>query len=193
MRRCLNGSPKINSKHGQKTSLGYYGRHLGYDYGVPVGVPFYAPEAGKITSVGTSKSVGRFVIMDSAKYTHRFFHLSKQHVAVGKTVKEGMLLGKTGNTGFTTGPHMHHDTRKKGTAWNASFSNYVDWEKLLKAPKPVYLLVAPGKGLADLARRAGYKDWFLPTAWQRISNLNRGGKWTSYNKRLKPGERVRVR
>lgn len=66
----------------------------------------------------------------------------------------------------------------------------------LVAPKPaakVYTTVKSGEGLSQIAKRAGYKDWWLPTAWQRISNLNNGGLWTSFNKKLKPGQKIRIK
>lgn len=138
-RRALDGNPKITSRHGGYTPYGFYNKHLGYDYGVAIGHSVKAPESGKITAVGNSgaNSVGLYVYLDG-KYSHRFLHLSKQTVKVGQTVKEGQEIGKTGNTGFTTGPHLHHDTRRKGSAWNASFANYIDWEAYIKpAPAPV--------------------------------------------------------
>lgn len=133
MRRPLDSYIKISSKHGQATFMGLFGKHLGYDYAVGVGTPVYAPEAGTIRMVTYSASVGNAIELGSAGYYHRFLHLSKFNVSVGQKVTEGQLIGWTGNTGKTTGPHLHHDTRVP-SAWNASFSNFIDWEAKLVQP-----------------------------------------------------------
>lgn len=133
MRRAINGIPIITSRHGQRTFMGLFGRHLGYDYSLPIGTPVYAPEAGTIRMVTYSDAVGNSIELGSAGYYHRFLHLNKFNVKVGQVVKEGALIGWSGNTGKTTGPHLHHDTRVP-SAWNASFSNFIDWEAKLVQP-----------------------------------------------------------
>lgn len=133
MRRALNGSPRITSTHGQRTFMGVFGRHLGYDYGVAVGTPVYAPEAGTIRLVTYGSEGGNTIELGSVGYYHRFLHLSKFNVKVGQKVAEGALIGWSGNSGKTTGAHLHHDTRVP-SAWNASFNNFVDWEAKLRQP-----------------------------------------------------------
>lgn len=62
------------------------------------------------------------------------------------------------------------------------------------SPKPVYTTVRPGEGLSHIARRAGYKDWWSPTSWIRLSRLNgKGLNWVAYNRSLKAGQKIRVR
>lgn len=132
MRRALDNYQPITTVHGQP-GYGYFGKHAGYDYGI-VNQPLLAPEDGVITAVylGREKVDGGNIIeLRSSKYDHRFLHLKSSIVKAGQAVKEGQKLGVTGNTG-NVGYHLHHDTRKKGTAWTDSFSNYVDWEKLIK-------------------------------------------------------------
>ena len=133
MRRAVDGNPRQSSVHGQRTFMGLFGRHLGYDYAIPVGTPVYAPEAGTIRLVNYSASIGNNIELGSAGYYHRFAHLNSVSVKVGQVVKEGQLIGYSGNTGKTTGPHLHHDTRVP-SAWNASFSNFIDWEAKLRQP-----------------------------------------------------------
>jgi len=133
MRRAIEGIPKITSRHGQRTFMGLFGRHLGYDYSLVVGIPVYAPEAGTIRMVNFSTVVGNQIELGSSGYYHRFLHLSRTNVKVGQVVKEGALIGWSGNTGKTTGPHLHHDVRVP-SAWNASFGNFVDWEAKLVQP-----------------------------------------------------------
>lgn len=129
MRRALAGTPAITNPHGNP-GWGFFGKHAGYDYGVN-GARVYAPETGKIinTYYGTS---GGNIIELQGQYTHRFLHLKEIRVSEGQLVKEGDYIGVSGATGDVTGPHLHHDTRKNGTAWNQAWSNYIDWEKLIK-------------------------------------------------------------
>lgn len=141
MRRALNGNVNITSRHGQSTTMGMFGKHLGYDY-AGNGMTVVAPEDMTVIATGTSGTVGNF-IEAKGKYTHRFLHLRRHSifravgVSVGQVIKEGQAIGVSGNTGITTGPHLHHDVRKNGTTWNSSFANYVDWEALLVvAPTP---------------------------------------------------------
>lgn len=130
-RRALDGSPKINTRHGQ-SGFGYFGKHLGYDYGVPTGTPVKAPVSGKIRSVSSGGAGGNIIEMEGGGLYHRFLHLQTFHVKTGQQVNEGQIIATSNNTGTTSGSHLHHDTRKP-SAWNASFNNYVDWEKIIAA------------------------------------------------------------
>lgn len=62
------------------------------------------------------------------------------------------------------------------------------------APQPVYTTTKPGWGLSLIAKTAGFKDWWLPTAWIRISKLNGyGSNWLKMNSKLQPNQKVRVK
>lgn len=134
----LNGNPRITSTHGQPTGMGHFKKHLGIDRSV-VNQPFYAPANGRIITTGFSASLGNFIEAEILGYHWRFAHLSRIDVKSG-TFAEGRQLGVTGNSGITTGPHLHYDARKLGTVWNASFNNYVDPDKVIaqaiEASKP---------------------------------------------------------
>lgn len=142
MRRALVNYQPITTVHGQ-SGFGYFGKHAGYDYGV-VKQPVVAPEGGVITNtkIAPTADGGSIVELRSNKYDHRFLHLDSIAVKKGQTVREGQKLGVSGNTG-NVGYHLHHDTRKKGTVWTASYSNYVDWEKLIKGEKDVSKIDRP--------------------------------------------------
>lgn len=134
MRRCVDGNPPQTSKHGQETNMGFFGKHLGYDYGVSVDTSVKAPVSGKVTNSDWSDNLGNWIeISGDDNRTHRLAHLSRRDVSRNEVVEEGQQIGLSGKTGLVTGPHVHHDVRKAGTAWNAAFSNYFDWEKLLAA------------------------------------------------------------
>lgn len=130
-RRALDRYQPITTVHGEP-GYGYFGKHAGYDYGV-VYQPVKAPEAGVITNVLTGREHiegGNIIELRSSKYDHRFLHLDSAKVKVGDKVREGQILGTSGNTG-DVGFHLHHDVRKKGTVWNDKYSNYVDWESII--------------------------------------------------------------
>lgn len=141
MRRPLNSFRFISSTHGQKTNMGYYGKHLGVDYATPVNTPVYAPCNATVIDTPVSASVGICIYLreDVNGRIHRMMHLNQELVTIGQHVSEGQLIGMSGQTGTNiTGPHLHWDVRKANTAWNASFDNYYNPEALLVVvpPKP---------------------------------------------------------
>lgn len=147
MRRPLNNYTRITSVHGQLTNMGKFGRHLGNDYSVPVGNTVYAPVSGKITFSGSSATLGQYYefVENGNGRIHRLCHLSSRSKGVGAQITEGEVIGKSGNTGITTGAHLHFDIRKPNTAWDASFSNYYNPEALLaEANKPAPSMPAVG-------------------------------------------------
>lgn len=159
----LNANPRISSTHGQKTNMGHFGRHLGIDR-VVVNVPFYAPANGRIITTGYSASLGNFIEAEILGYHWRFAHLSRIDVRVG-TFAEGRQLGVTGNSGITTGPHLHYDARKLGTVWNASFSNYVDPDKVIaqaiEASRPKYPNMPKVGSTIQLLPSGGRRTFFV--------------------------------
>lgn len=62
------------------------------------------------------------------------------------------------------------------------------------APAKVYTTVRSGEGLSSIARRSGYKDFLLPSAWIRLSRLNGYGlNWRAFNKALKAKQKIRIK
>lgn len=90
------------------------GHHTGIDLAVPVGTPVRSVGAGTVVFSGSSGDYGQAITirMSDGKYT-LFAHLSKRSVKKGDRVQAGTLLGKSGNTGRTTGPHLHFEVRTK--------------------------------------------------------------------------------
>lgn len=82
--------------------------HNGIDIKVPVGTRVLAPKDGIISASWEDQLGGKSLIMtthDNVKFG--FAHLSKSHVTVGDSVHERQHIADTGNTGRTTGPHLH--------------------------------------------------------------------------------------
>lgn len=95
--------------------------HQGLDVRCPVGTPLVAMRDGVISFAGRRGGYGLFIeVKHDNGYTTRFGHLSVISARVGQKVKVGQVIGKTGNTGVSTGPHLHFEIRKNGVAINPS-------------------------------------------------------------------------
>lgn len=83
--------------------------HQGIDIPVPVGTSVRAPASGIVAEKGQDSSRGKFIVLDHGKGTKtQFYHLSDNDlVKAGELVNAGDLIGKSGNTGRSTGPHLH--------------------------------------------------------------------------------------
>jgi murein DD-endopeptidase MepM/ murein hydrolase activator NlpD len=91
--------------------------HLGVDYAAPIGTPVWAPSAGKVTQADFQKGSGNtIVIQHNRSLQTRYYHLSRfaKGLKVGKQVAQKELIGFVGNTGLSTGPHLHFSMVKNG-------------------------------------------------------------------------------
>ncbi len=88
--------------------------HNGLDIACPMGSKVYAARSGKITFTGYKGGYGKLVIVKhSHGYLSYYGHLSKIKKKKGDSIKRGELIALSGNTGRTTGPHLHFEIRKK--------------------------------------------------------------------------------
>lgn len=82
--------------------------HRGIDISVSEGTNVYACEDGKVITATNSKTAGNWVVIDHGNgYVSKYMHNSKLEVSAGDTVKKGQIIAKSGNTGNSTGPHVH--------------------------------------------------------------------------------------
>jgi murein DD-endopeptidase MepM/ murein hydrolase activator NlpD len=94
-------------------------RHEGVDIGMPVGTPVKAADGGKVTFAGWKSGYGKIVIIDhGGNMETRYAHNSELLVKKGDRVYKGQTIAKSGNTGRSTGPHLHFEVRKNGTPVN---------------------------------------------------------------------------
>jgi murein DD-endopeptidase MepM/ murein hydrolase activator NlpD len=93
--------------------------HQGIDMAAPVGSSIIAAEAGKIVYSGWKTGYGNFIVIDHGHgvETH-YAHCSKVLTKFGRRVKKGELIGKVGNTGNSTGPHLHFEVVAHGVHRN---------------------------------------------------------------------------
>lgn len=91
--------------------------HAGIDIAIPEGTRVYAAAAGRVITAGWEGGFGFLVVLDHGDgYTTYYGHLSQPLVAVGQFVEMGQTIALSGNTGLSTGPHLHFETRHDGVA-----------------------------------------------------------------------------
>lgn len=101
--------------------FGWTGRryHHGIDIAVNRGTPIYAADAGTVIRRSYDRTYGYFIeIAHGGGYTTLYAHCSKLLVGVGQVVEKGQKIALVGNTGNSTGPHLHFEIRKEGRAVN---------------------------------------------------------------------------
>ena len=156
MHSIPNGIPgesvRVNSHFGPRThpTSGKSSMHRGIDLKMPTGTPIYATADGIVETAGTDTNggFGKLIrIQHSFGFRTYYAHLSKIQVEVGQYVRKGEQIALSGNTGRSTGPHLHYEVRRLWTAMdpepfmNWSLGSYdqifttvseVDWESLGK-------------------------------------------------------------
>ncbi|MDA3903242.1 MAG: peptidoglycan DD-metalloendopeptidase family protein [Desulfuromusa sp.] len=98
--------------------------HKGVDFAMPVGTPIYATGDGEITRVKNHPFAGKYIeIQHDGRYLTRYLHLNKITVKRGQKIKRGERIASSGNTGRSTGPHLHYELHIKGRAVNPVTAN----------------------------------------------------------------------
>lgn len=93
--------------------------HEGIDFNAEPGTPVIAAADGVVLSAAYHNDFGNMVELDHGEgLTTRYAHLSRMDVKPGRLIKRGELLGAVGNTGRSTGPHLHFEVRMLGIAQN---------------------------------------------------------------------------
>ncbi len=99
-------------------------QHTGIDVGLSVGSSVKAADGGKVTFAGYSSSYGRYIIIDhGGNISTLYAHNSVLNVKKGDKVFQGQVIAASGNTGYSTGPHLHFEVRVNGVPQNPR--NYV--------------------------------------------------------------------
>jgi murein DD-endopeptidase len=94
--------------------------HNGTDFAVRTGTKVFSIGDGVVQRAGYHPAAGNYIVVKHGrKYTTRYLHLSKIYVRKGQRIKMGHLIGKTGNTGRSTGPHLHYEFHIYNKAVNA--------------------------------------------------------------------------
>jgi murein DD-endopeptidase len=108
---------RISGRYGDDRGAGHVPRyHQGTDAVVPVGTPVYSSGRGTVTSVVRNHaSYGNYIVVTYGLTTVLTAHLSEIEVKQGQVISVGKEIAKSGNTGQSTGPHVHVETRVNGT------------------------------------------------------------------------------
>ncbi len=93
--------------------------HPGIDIANTYGAPVYASASGKVTTAGWNGGYGRYVeIEHDFGYVTAYGHMSIIAVSAGQHVEKGSIIGFVGNSGYSTGPHLHFEVIKNGKQVN---------------------------------------------------------------------------
>ena len=100
--------------------------HQGVDLAGPEGTPIYAARSGRVTIAGWGNAAGYYVTINHLDgFSSIYMHLSSYCVSSGATVSQGQLIGYMGNTGVSTGSHLHF-----GIAYNGAYVNPASYVNL---------------------------------------------------------------
>jgi murein DD-endopeptidase MepM/ murein hydrolase activator NlpD len=134
MKTPINGA-RLSSGYGMRRHpiMGYSRMHRGTDFAAPIGTPILAAGDGVIQRAGPFSTFGNYVRIRHANgYETAYAHMSRfaRGVRSGVRVRQGQVIGYVGNTGRSTGPHLHYEVLLNGSQIN-----------------PVNLRVANGRNL----------------------------------------------
>lgn len=120
---------RVASGFGWRTDPVYHtGRmHEGMDFTAPTGTDVFATGNGRIVSAGWEQGYGNSIKIDHGFGYETFYaHLSAIYVMVGHQVVRGEVIGAVGNTGKSTGPHLHYEVHQKGVPVNPQNFYFLD-------------------------------------------------------------------
>lgn len=184
---------KVRVPYGVRGSYWAAGYHTGTDFIADVGTPVVATKGGVVVfsgySGGWGQAYGYHVIISSyhngRMIRHMYAHLSSRAVNYGQRVKAGQRIGNSGNTGNTTGPHLHYEER-----WR-NYGYYDNKAPVLLSyqPAPVISLskVQPGKTnlhVAKLKRRLNKYFPKKPKIWGPRFNRKLRERYAEYQRNL---------
>ncbi|MDH3740325.1 MAG: M23 family metallopeptidase, partial [Hyphomicrobiales bacterium] len=129
---------RITSKYGMRRDpfRRVMAMHAGIDFKAPYGAPIMATAPGVVIKSGREGAYGNLVeIRHDNGFTTRYAHMSAIKVRSGARVARGTVVGLLGNTGRSTGAHLHYETRRHGKSVNpARF--WKAWNALQKISQP---------------------------------------------------------
>ncbi len=143
-------------------TLNQWRRHLGVDYGAPIGTAVRSVAEGIVDFAGSQNGYGNVVqIKHGSERSTLYAHLSRIDVRKGQRIEQGQRLGAVGMTGWTTGPHLHFEFRIAG--------QHQDPLRVAKASETVPLDTAARAHFAGIARSLQAKlDVAETLAGQRV-------------------------
>ncbi len=115
----------VTSEFGERELLGEQNNHRGIDIAAPDKSEVFASDGGIVIFAGYDDSYGNYIIIrHDALFTTLYSHLSEILVSENDPIYPGQLIGKVGDTGTVTGPHLHFEIRTNGVSVNPR--DYID-------------------------------------------------------------------
>jgi murein DD-endopeptidase MepM/ murein hydrolase activator NlpD len=111
----------LSSRYGRRLDpfTGQPSLHRGLDFAAPIGTPIIAPAAGRVKRASRRGSLGLLIEIDHGNgLVTRYGHLDGFTVSKGDWVTRGQVIGRLGNTGRSTGPHLHYEVVQNGRSQN---------------------------------------------------------------------------
>ncbi|MDD4115934.1 MAG: M23 family metallopeptidase [Massilibacteroides sp.] len=135
--QCIPSIQPISNKDLRRTASGYGMRidpiyrtrrfHAGMDFSAKVGTDIYATGNGTVTFAGWKQGYGNCLVVDHGfGYKTLYGHMNKFKARVGQKVKRGEIIGYVGNTGKSTGPHLHYEVIVRGKNDNPAKYYFMD-------------------------------------------------------------------
>ena len=120
---------RVASGYGMRMDPIYHSRrfHAGMDFTAPTGTDIYATGNGRVLSAGWQQGYGNCVEIDHGfGYVTLYAHMHTISVNAGQTVNRGEVIGLVGNTGKSTGPHLHYEVHYKVEIMNPQNYYFLD-------------------------------------------------------------------
>lgn len=166
--------------------------HRGIDFALPTGTDLYATIDGQITAAGWSPDgAGNLVVIRNGNLFVKYFHMSQVAVSVGKNVKAGDYVGKSGASGNATGPHLHLQVEQPfGTAIEPVFDKKVSEDVMNELDaKEAYRLVLHREPESE----ASWKFWVGKRFSDFAAAARKSNEWLHQNDLvLKGDERLKL-
>jgi len=126
LRQLPTGSPIINqiglsSNYGTRIDpfTNLLAQHPGVDFSAPAGTPILAAGDGLVLRAEYDSAYGNFIeIAHADQFVSKYAHASKVHVKAGQRLQRGQVIAEVGNTGRSTGPHLHYEISHQGKMIN---------------------------------------------------------------------------
>lgn len=191
------------------------GKHTGIDYQMPIGTPVSARMSGKVIQVDLNADYGKSILIENSETGLQtlYAHLSEESVKVGDLVTANQIIGKSGDTGNASGPHLHYEVRNgknnpvdpktisSGGMLSAALGSG-NTMSLLSASTPLpgaagnisgasttggSLPANADSNLVSILTQAGFSGSGLATAYA-VAKAESGGRATAYNGDTKTGD-----
>ena len=155
---------RITSNYGMRRHpiLGYRRMHKGMDFRAPHGTPIYAVTDGTVQTAGRNGGHGNYIKLNHGNgLATGYSHMSRLAVSSGQRVRRGQVIGYSGSTGLSTGPHLHYEMFRNGRNIDPASVQFVNRAQLsgrelesFRTQLARLLLVEPGEALESLVPTA---------------------------------------